>query len=207
MTGRDERVTVEAITGEALDRALDAVAALRIAVFRAYPYLYDGDPAYERAYLQPYRDSPEAVVVGAWAGDRLVGAATGTPMEDHVDDFSAAFDGTGLALGDIFYCAESVLLPGWRGQGIGHRFFDLREAHARRLGRRYAAFCAVMRPGDHPLRPEGYRPLDAFWRKRGYRPLPGVVAHFGWKDIDRATETEKPLQFWIRELDRPATRR
>ena len=36
--------------------------------------------------------------------------------------------------------AESVLLPAWRGRGMGHRFFDLREEHARSLGRRWAAF-------------------------------------------------------------------
>ena len=39
---------VEALTGNALDAALDAVARLRIEVFSAFPYLYDGDLAYAR---------------------------------------------------------------------------------------------------------------------------------------------------------------
>jgi len=191
---------VAALTGPALDAALDEVARLRIAVFRDWPYLYDGDLDYERRYLAAYRDSPGAILVGAFDGARLVGAATGTPMEDHAEDFAAAFDGTGLALGDIFYCAESVLLPAYRGQRVGHRFFDLRETHARALGRRCCAFCGVVRPDDHPLRPAAYRPLDGFWRKRGYAPLDGAVAAFAWKDLDRDDETKKPLQFWIREL-------
>jgi hypothetical protein len=55
-------------------------------------------------------------------------------------------------------------------------------------------------PGDHPARPEGYRPLDRFWRARGYAPLDGVVAHFGWRDIGEVEETQKPLQFWMRNL-------
>ena len=191
---------VEVLTGAALDAALDDVARLRIEVFRAFPYLYDGDLAYEREYLQTYRDSAGAVLVGAFDGARLVGAATGTPMEDHAEDFAGAFDGTGYALGDIFYCAESVLLPEYRGRGVGHRFFDLREGHARAMGRRYSAFCGVVRPEDHPLRPEGHAALDPFWRKRGYAPLDGVVAHFRWKDVDAAEETAKPLQFWIKAL-------
>ena len=188
------------LTGAALQGALDDVARLRIAVFRDWPYLYDGDLDYERAYLDRYRTSPGAVVVGAFDVDRLVGAATGTPMEDHAADFAAPLHATGVPLSQVFYCAESVLLPGWRGRGVGHGFFAAREAHARALGRSHAAFCAVIRPADHPARPQAYRALDPFWRTRGYAPLPGAVARFRWKDLGDAEETEKPLQVWWRRL-------
>ena len=193
-------VTTAPIPQGELDAVLPALARLRIEVFRAFPYLYDGDVDYEERYLSTYRESPGAIVVGAWDGDRLVGAATGTPMEDHADEFGAPFEAQGYRLGDIFYCAESVLLPAYRGQGVGHAFFDHREAHARALGRRHACFCGVIRPADHPARPADYAPLDPFWRKRGYAPVEGVVAHFAWRDIGDAEETEKPLQFWMREL-------
>jgi GNAT superfamily N-acetyltransferase len=191
---------IEALTGERLAAALDAVAALRIAVFREWPYLYEGDPAYERRYLAAYRESPGAILVAAFDGDRPVGAATGTPMEDHAAAFAAPLAGTGLPLETIFYCAESVLLPPYRGRGIGHRFFDLREDHARALGRSHVVFCSVMRPDDHPARPAAYRPLDPFWEGRGYRKLPGAVARFGWRDLGAAEETEKPLQLWMKRL-------
>lgn len=196
-------ITTRVLTGEALVAALPDVARLRIEVFRAWPYLYEGTLEYEERYLQSYRRSENAIVVGAFDGDRLIGAATGTPMEDHAEDFARAFADKPYELGDIFYCAESVLLPAYRGQGAEHAFFDAREVHARALGRRYSAFCAVVRPGDHPLRPADYRPLDGFWRKRGYRPLEGVVAHFRWKDVDQPEAAEKPLQFWIKELETP----
>ena len=193
-------IRVERLTAEALAAALDDVARLRIAIFRAWPYLYDGDEAYERRYLQTYRDSQDAILVGAFDGNRLVGASTGTPMEDHAEDFGAALAGQAVALSDIFYCAESVLLPEYRGQGLGHAFFDAREAHARSLGRSHAAFCSVVRPAAHPLRPKDYRPLDGFWRKRGYAPVDGAVAQFRWKDVDQPGETDHPLQFWMRAL-------
>ena len=122
---------VRVLTGEALLAALPDVARLRIEVFRAWPYLYDGDLAYEEGYLRPYADSPRAIVVGALDRGRLVGAATGAPLVEHAEDFAAAFAGSGLDMSKIFYCAESVLLPGYRGQGVGHAFFDEREAHAR----------------------------------------------------------------------------
>lgn len=191
---------IRALHGAELEGALDAVARLRIDVFRDWPYLYDGDLYYERRYLRSYIDSADAILVGAFDGSRLVGAATGTPMEDHAAELGAPLTAAGYALTEVFYCAESVLLAPYRGQGVGHAFFDLREAHARRLGRRWSAFCAVIRPETHPARPEGYRPLDAFWRKRGYAPLAGVTAEFSWRDLGDETETVKQMQFWIREL-------
>lgn len=179
---------------------LTALADLRIAVFRAWPYLYDGDRAFEERYLATYADSADAIIVGAWDGERLVGAATGTPLTDHAGAFAAPFAATGIPLGEVFYCAESVLLPEYRGQGAGHAFFDTREAHARALGHRYACFCAVVRPDDHPARSGTYRPLDGFWRGRGYLPLHGAMARFAWRDIGETEETEKPLQVWLRRL-------
>ena len=194
-------VELKRLTGAALEAALDDVARLRIEVFRAFPYLYDGDAAYERRYLQAYRDSDDAILVGAYDDGRLIGAATGTPMADHADDFAAAFAGHGeFDLAQVFYCAESVLLPAWRGRGIGHAFFDAREDHARALGFRWSAFCSVLRDEDHPARPDDYRPLDDFWHGRGYAPIPGAVAEFNWTELGAAKESAHRLQFWIRRL-------
>lgn len=193
-------ITVRALQGADLEAALDAVAGLRITVFRDWPYLYDGSLEYERAYLQTYRDSPGALLVGAFDGERLIGASTSTPMEDHAAEFAAPFSGMGIALTDILYGAESVVLPQYRGIGLGHRFIDFREAHARALHRPYVAFCSVKRPDQHPAKPEIARTNDAFWLGRGYATLPGVIAEFSWRDVGDAVETKKPLQFWMRRL-------
>ncbi|TWI35730.1 GNAT family N-acetyltransferase [Paracoccus sulfuroxidans] len=192
-------ITTRILTGEAVGEVLEDLARLRIAVFRDWPYLYDGDLDYERDYLKAYQ-SPGSVVVAAYDGQRMVGASTGAPMEDHAGDFAAAFAHRPEKLDEIFYCAESVLLPEYRGHGLGHAFFDGREAQGRALGRRYSTFCRVVRPDDHPAHPADYRPLDGFWRKRGYAPLPGVIAEFDWKDIGEASSTKKPLQFWMKSL-------
>lgn len=190
----------EGLTGAAIAPVIDGLAKLRIAVFRDWPYLYDGDLAYERRYLQAYRDNPRAVVVAAFDGVRLVGASTGLPLCDADAEFAQAFANTPHDAAKIFYCAESVLLPDYRGQGAGHHFFELREDHARGLGYRHSAFCSVIRPSDHPARPLGYRPLDRFWRARGYAPQDGVVANFQWRDLGDTEDSIKLLQFWMRDL-------
>ncbi|HEU0222277.1 MAG TPA: GNAT family N-acetyltransferase [Paracoccaceae bacterium] len=191
-------VSVASLRGEALMAALPDLARLRIAVFRAYPYLYEGSEEYEAGYVRAYAESPGAVVVAARDGDRIVGMATAAPMEDHAAEFAEPFRVRGYDLKEILYLGESVLLPEYRGQGVGHAFFDAREAHGRALGRRVFAFCAVVRPADHPARPEGYRPLDAFWRKRGYEPVEGLVGEFSWKEVGASETSRHPMQFWLR---------
>jgi GNAT superfamily N-acetyltransferase len=191
---------VRVIEREEMPAIIPALADLRIRVFREYPYLYDGDAEYERAYLSAYEMSDQAIIVGAFDGERLVGAATGTPLGDHHDEFAGAFASSDLDLSRIFYCAESVLLPEYRGQGIGHQFFDEREAHARRLGFTHCCFCAVERGETHPVRPADYSPLDAFWRGRDYRRLEGITARFEWKDTGALEASAKTMQFWMRTL-------
>ncbi len=193
-------IRVEVLTGDRLIAALPDVARLRIGVFRDYPYLYDGDTGYEEEYLRTYAVSDGAILAAALDEDEIVGAATGMPLHHHAEEFGAALSGSGLPLETVFYCAESVLLPEYRGRGLGHAFFDTREGHARELGMTHAAFCSVMREAGHPGRDAGYRPLDAFWSGRGYAPVPGAIARFEWKEVGMPGPVMHDLQFWAREL-------
>ena len=180
---------------------LPALAWLRIRVFRDYPYLYDGDAAYEASYLERYAANPESFFVLAFDGDTLVGAATGQPLDNEVDDFRAPFEAAGYRPAGIFYYGESVLLPEFRGRGIGKALMEARERHAKSAGFGHAAFCAVERPLDHPLKPDDYRPLHDFWNAWGYRRTPSLSTTFAWKDIEADEETDKPMIFWLKALD------
>ena len=194
-------ITVTSLTGEDIGSVLPDLARLRIVVFRDWPYLYDGTLAYEEAYLAKFAKAKGAVCVVARDGPHIVGASTGAPMIEHADEFGAPFKAAGYDIAKIFYCGESVLLKSHRGHGLGHAFFDHREAHARRLGGfTHSTFCRVVRPDDHPLRPKDYVPLDGFWTKRGYAPVEGLVATYDWKDIDQEEETVHHMQFWMKAL-------
>jgi len=193
-------VTVRCLQGDDIDTVLDALADLRIAVFRDWPYLYDGDRDYARRYLAAFAASPRALVVGAFDGERLVGAATALPLADEHEEMRRPFDARGDDVDRFFYLAESVLLPAYRGRGLGHRFFDERERAAREGGFVDAVFCAVVRADDDQRRPSAERRLEPFWRKRGYAPLEGVRCRFAWRDVGDADETEKTLQFWGRRV-------
>jgi GNAT superfamily N-acetyltransferase len=193
-------VDIRTLTGAEIAAALDDLAALRIAVFRDFPYLYDGDFGYERGYIAEFAAAAGAALVAAFDGDRIVGAATASPMKAQKSEFQQPFVERRMEVERIFYFGESVLLPAYRGQGIGHGFFDYREAAARAAGATQATFCAVVRADYHPSRPAGYQPLDAFWHKRGYAPVDGFVTNFDWKEIGGEDEVPHQMQYWLGRL-------
>lgn len=196
---------LEILSGAALAPRLDDVAKLRIAVFREWPYLYEGDVGYEREYLAAYAQSPSSVVVLARDGDMVVGASTGIPLGEDSAEFQAPFLERGIDVAKVFYCGESVLLPAYRGRGIGHAFFDAREAHARRLGGfEWTAFAAVDRDEGDPRRPAGHRGNETFWAKRGYLRQPGMTMRLRWNEAG-AGDIEHPLTFWLRPLEQGAS--
>lgn len=193
-------LTVEALTGAAIAPAIPALAQLRIRVFAEWPYLYDGDLAYEEEYLSEFAAAPDAVLVVARHEGRIVGASTASPMAAQAGEIREPVAAAGFDTSAISYFGESVLLPEYRGRGLGHAFFDHREAAARACGLTTAMFAAVIRPEDHPSRPQGYRPLDTFWQGRGYSPVKGLICNLAWRDHGEDAETPKPLQFWSRAL-------
>lgn len=193
--------TIGLFRGPEITPWMDEVARLRVAVFRDWPYLYEGDLEHEQRYLSAYASSPESLFVLALAGGAVVGASTGLPLADDTEAFQKPFLGSAFDPDEVFYFGESVLLPGHRGRGIGHAFFDHREAHARALGRfRWTAFCSVDRDPCDPRRPRDARTHDAFWRQRGYQRQPGMTMQLAWDEIGHG-EIEHDQTFWMRPLE------
>ncbi len=197
-----ESIAIQRVKGAAVQPYIPTLARLRIKVFREYPYLYDGDFDYESRYLATYANAPEALFVLAFDNDRVVGVATGVPMQYETDDVKQPFLQNGFHPENLFYFGESVLQAEYRGKGIGHRFFDERERYAHELNRfDYTCFCAVERDENDSRRLAHYRPLDGFWEKRGYEKHPELATTFSWKELGEIQETPKPMAFWLRPVD------
>ncbi|MDQ7727623.1 GNAT family N-acetyltransferase [Halomonas sp. SpR8] len=193
-------LTVSLCQGQAIAPHLKALASLRIRVFRDFPYLYDGELSYEADYLGRYAENPDSLFVLAFDGESLVGAATGQPLKDEIDEFRHPFEANDLNPERVFYYGESVLLHTYRGSGIGKRFLAEREAHANRLGFDIAAFCAVERSVDHPAKPADYRSLHGFWNAHGYQCHGELATTFAWRDVGEQSESDKPMVFWLKPL-------
>jgi GNAT superfamily N-acetyltransferase len=189
------------VAGADVPPFIPALARLRIAVFRDWPYLYEGSQASEERYLRIYAESPQAAVVLALDGAEVVGASTCLPLTDETGNVQAPFRAAGIVIDRVFYFGESVLLSPYRGVGAGVRFFTEREAHARRVSDcDIAAFCAVQRAPDHLARPADDVPLDGFWGRRGFTPYPALACEMRWKEVGAVEETSHRLAFWLKSL-------
>jgi GNAT superfamily N-acetyltransferase len=194
-------LTFVRLTGSGFRSVFDELAALRIAVFYDFPYLYEGTIAYEKEYLETYAHAERSFLFAAYDGDRMVGATTALPLRDETEEVQAPFLAAEYNPDTIFYFGESILLPEYRGRGLGHLFFDEREAHARQFGQyTTTCFCAVQRADNHPLRPASYQPLDSFWTKRGYQRDPNLQSIFTWPDRNENESTGKTMIYWTRSL-------
>ncbi|MES2982670.1 MAG: GNAT family N-acetyltransferase [Verrucomicrobiota bacterium] len=188
---------------------IDDLAELRCKVFREYPYLYEGDLGYEREYLTHYTESEKAFLVIAKFENRIVGVSTCLPLVEADPAFQQPFREAGYDLAKIGYFGESVLLPEFRGHGVGHRFFDLREDWAQKHHFTITTFCSVIRPDDHAARPTNYRSHDEFWKKRGYQRHDELIAKLDWPEVTYietpsisgiSEETPHSLVFWIKSI-------
>jgi GNAT superfamily N-acetyltransferase len=192
------QLTRKLALGVEIAKLIPQLGQLRIAVFHDFPYLYEGSLEYEEQYLQVYTHNPLSIAFGIFDGEELVGATTGIPLNSESKEIQQPFLDRGLNIHEIFYFGESILLPAYRGQGLGHLFFDVREKHALENGFKITAFCSVVRPENHPMRPADYRQNDDFWKKRGYLEQ-DYYCKMSWLDRHEVQETEKELQFWTKE--------
>lgn len=195
-------VSISVVKGEQIVPYINDLARLRMTVFREYPYLYDGEIEYEMDYLKRFVENPNSIMVVAKNDNgQIVGASTACPMAHEMREVQDAFLGQGYNLSECYYFSESVLLPEYRGKGLGVLFFKAREemaiAHG---GIKYITFCAVDREQDHPAKPADYHSPESIWKKQGFVKHPELTTYFTWKEIGQPSKIEHKMTFWIKEI-------
>lgn len=193
---------IQKLIGSEIHPFISELAALRITIFKEYPYLYDGQLDYEKKYLQTYLDSQRAtlILVTDPKENKIVGVSTAIPLVDETLEVQLPFLNADMDISNIFYFGESVLLPAYRGKSVYRHFFLEREKAAREYGSKLAVFCGVNREDNHPLKPTDYKPLDKVWQSFGFKKQGHLHTQYEWKDLTEATPPFKPMIFWLKIL-------
>lgn len=192
-------IHVRAFTGSSLKPYLHAIAKLRMEVFKEYPYFETPDLDREIHYLKHISTCKETIGVLIFDGTTLVGVSLGCPLAIEDPLFLTPFNERHLDISSYFYFGDSALLKEYRGRGIGHHFFDAREAHVAHY-KKYKHICfSVPNCPDHK-RPQECFPLDDFWRRRGYHHHPEMHCHLLWQDVEEGKPAERTLTYWIKDL-------
>jgi GNAT superfamily N-acetyltransferase len=198
-------VDYQSYSGAQIEAVLSDVADLRIRVFRDYPYLYDGNRAYEETYLQGLARNDRSLVVVARVDGAVVAAATALPLASDAEilaGIDGAFARLALDARDYYYYSEIVVDAAHRSRGIAREFYRRRRDHAIELGFHKVCFAAIERePGVLPA-PAAYFDPAPMWTAMGFVKQPGIFVTFRWPTLTPSgtQDTDHRLVFWLRDL-------
>ena len=186
--------------GSQIQEYLEKIAHLRLTIFKEFPYLYDGQLKDELEYLQHYAEQEQATAIIASCDDQLAGAVTAIPLQYESEEMTSPFSTMQYPVERTIYICELLFYPDYRNKGLGTRLLSRIEQHYRgQKNYQYLTSATVMRPDDHPHRPDGYVPIERFLQRNRFEKMPGVTTHFTWKEIDGARRNHE-MQFWIKTL-------
>lgn len=195
------KVETKLFDDEKIDKFIDDIARLRISIFREYPYLYDGDKAYEVDYLKKFINTEDSMLVLAFSDEKIVGALTGLPLRYEEPNVREPWIQSNRPIDQLYYFSEGLLRREFRNIGIGRRMFQLAENWVENT-HRYEAFtlATVIRSEDHPKKPAHFSSTDRFWEKLGYRKTNDMICTIPWKEVGEVQESPKPLLFWSKNI-------
>lgn len=192
---------ITTLRGKEIIPYIHKIAELRITIFHAYPYLYEGDMTYEEQYLLMYSQTEDAMLIIFEDNHAVVGAITGLPLAESMEEIKELFSEKNIPSERVFYLGEIVLLPEYRNRNIGYMMYQHFEQAVKEVGRyEKIALCEVVRSENDSRRPLDYKSLSSFWKRQEYVKHSDLIAYFSWKEIGAVEETKHPMVFWIKEL-------
>lgn len=193
-------VSLQAFTGEEAKKYLKQIANIRITMFKEFPYLYEGVLEDEEEYLNIYFSSINSIVLLVLDGDKVVGFSNSIPLNEEIEEMKTPFIKNDIDINKYLYIGELMIKEKYRTRGLSNIIAKYHEEHAREKNYTNMIFMTVIRPDNHPLKPDNYRSLEPLWKSLGYKALEGIKINFSWKQVDSKTPQENQLRIWSKEL-------
>lgn len=198
-------IKIEMIKGPWTEAQKEAVIAMRMAIFKEWPYLYIGDRKTEVEYITPYVKSSSSLLFFAKNEGKIIGIVTGIPLLEMDDSFTAPFTQASLPLQPIFYLGEILLLKEFRGQGIGYQMYKRFEDELKKWPRFTQIAILRMKYDCHDVRkPKEYRSLDEFWARLGYAEDPNLFLNIDYQEIGQKAKTNHSFFYSLKSFSADA---
>jgi hypothetical protein len=171
--------------GKEIAPYLDILANYRINFFRQYPYLYEGNLAYEKTYLKHYLDNPDTFLMGFFDGEKLGAFMSCMPLlssADIVKDAETKFKMIGLNAQKLMYIGETSIMPEYRSFTLTYEIPKRLREIVLQLGYEGGCSLTVDRPKNHPLRPADYQDVEVVFKKFGYHRV-DITSELEWPTI------------------------
>ena len=194
-------IKIRTLHGAGIKTYIPSIVKVRNEVLKEYPYMRVGHVEEDTKYFRNLSQSKDSIAVLVFDGPKIIGVSTGVPLDEQSHPLQKPFLEKDLNPSDYYYFGVCTLLKPYRGRGIAHHFFDLREEHAKHL-KRFNKICLsnVVRPKNHPKKNKDYVSLDSFWKKRGYVERKDLMGQLAWRDVEEKAPSPKSLVFWVKEL-------
>ena len=191
------------LKGLEIEKYLDDVIKLRIAVFREYPYLYDGNIEYEKEYFKDFIKDQTARVILVKDSGKVVAVATSIALSNaHLcDDTHKPFVGKGYDVDRFYYYGEIMIDKAYRNKGISKQIYRLRQKEAVSLGFDMLCFATIIKDTDNV--PVDYFDPSQMWRSMGFVEHLDMQVECEWPKIQNDGSTKdqtSKLNFWIKKI-------
>ena len=177
---------LEKFQGTAIEPHNEEIISIVNRVFYDYPYRYDGKSEGYTESIKEHAKSANGYVVLAMDGEKVVGVATGIPLSE------SGVTLPGVDPSSVYYLCELLLLPEYRGQGLGTKMGREIEHFAKEHGYTLLALTSMEAPG--------YTSAHTAFKKLGYTKHPDKYYETSWVHVGETEPTSHRLFFWTRPI-------
>lgn len=179
-------------------------------VYSEYPYLYtaEGKDYVYKYYLDSFEKSPDSSLVLAFDQEtnKLVGLGTGIRMSDYAaKHYKQPFTDKGYDLNTLYYIADLLILPAYRGKGYEQKMCQELEKSARQNPQLTKICYVTINEAERTkqLKPQEYCPnepfLPKFWQDLGFEQSNvGFTTQF--EIVGETDDTPHDMTYWIKDL-------
>lgn len=183
---------IETYKGKEIASKIDPIIQYINTIYREPPFLYNGQDADYKTYLNEYANDPDAYLNVVMDNNTLVGLSLGMPLSRSRDLYKLPFK----QVDGIYYAGEFGLNPSYQGKGLENELIKWLEKEAKSKGYDTMAFWEL---DSSPSKKSPLLPF-AFWEKQGYKHHPELGFKISWTNIGEDKESEHTAVYWLKKL-------